>query len=238
MLLQPTSPSRGVVCILTLQAPPRSRGFFYSNYMKKILAIGAHSDDIEFYAGGTLAKAVANGDEVYFLIATDGCFGAHDSISKSVLVKKRKLEQIKAAEHLGVNSLSWLEFADCGLEECVSELKRQLTRQILRLMPDVVYSFDPYYQHIAHEDFHPDHRVLAHAVLDVLLIDATLPARGGVNGFRPEIVLFNAYEPNVTIDVSDYSYKKIAALEAFGSQKDVIEKQKLLFNQERFLRYI
>ncbi|RYE83506.1 MAG: PIG-L family deacetylase, partial [Hyphomicrobiales bacterium] len=41
----------------------------------KLLAIGAHPDDIEIYMFGTLAAARARGDEVLLAIATDGAAG-------------------------------------------------------------------------------------------------------------------------------------------------------------------
>mgnify|MGYP003118183966 CR=1 FL=1 len=40
--------------------------------MKNILAIGAHSDDIEFGCGGTLHKHVKEGHNVYMLIMSNG----------------------------------------------------------------------------------------------------------------------------------------------------------------------
>ena len=40
--------------------------------MKNILAIGAHSDDVEFGCGGTLTKHVQNGDRVHILIMSNG----------------------------------------------------------------------------------------------------------------------------------------------------------------------
>ncbi|MFZ6017177.1 MAG: PIG-L deacetylase family protein [Nitrospirota bacterium] len=38
----------------------------------KILAIGAHPDDIEFGCGGTLIKYIAKGTRIYLLVVSDG----------------------------------------------------------------------------------------------------------------------------------------------------------------------
>jgi hypothetical protein len=43
----------------------------------KLLAIGAHPDDIEILMGGTIAAFQAQGDEVVVAIATDGARGRH-----------------------------------------------------------------------------------------------------------------------------------------------------------------
>jgi len=39
---------------------------------KVVLAVGAHPDDIDFGAGGTIARWAAEGAYVYYLIYTDG----------------------------------------------------------------------------------------------------------------------------------------------------------------------
>ena len=45
------------------------------NRKLRILAIGAHPDDIEIGCGGTLAKYAHLGHDVYLFIATDGAAG-------------------------------------------------------------------------------------------------------------------------------------------------------------------
>ena len=49
---------------------------------KKILAFGAHPDDIEFGAGGTLAQ-FSGQNSVEIIIATDGGLGTHDQKLKN-----------------------------------------------------------------------------------------------------------------------------------------------------------
>ena len=41
----------------------------------KILAIGAHPDDIEIFMYGFLSVCLKRGDEIYTMIATDGSAG-------------------------------------------------------------------------------------------------------------------------------------------------------------------
>ena len=62
------------------------------------LAIGAHPDDIEFGAGGTLAKWAAAGCVVHHLVCTDGSKGTWDVDADTVaLVARRQDEQREAA---------------------------------------------------------------------------------------------------------------------------------------------
>ena len=69
---------------------------------ERALAIGAHPDDIEFGAGGTLAKWAAEGTEITMLVVTDGSKGTWDEdLAPAMLVAIRKDEQLAAARTLG-----------------------------------------------------------------------------------------------------------------------------------------
>ena len=69
---------------------------------RSALAIGAHPDDVEFGAGGTLAKWAAAGCVVHHLVLTDGSKGTWDASADTVaLVARRRDEQRAAAKALG-----------------------------------------------------------------------------------------------------------------------------------------
>ena len=58
------------------------------------LAIGAHPDDVEFGAGGTLARWAAEGCRVMHLVCTDGSKGTWDATADTdALVARRENEQ-------------------------------------------------------------------------------------------------------------------------------------------------
>lgn len=69
-----------------------------------VLAIGAHPDDIELYAGGTLAKYAKCGDKVFMATATNGNIGsATHSMEEIAVIRKeeaRKSASIIGAEYL------------------------------------------------------------------------------------------------------------------------------------------
>ena len=119
------------------------------------LAIGAHPDDIEFGAGGTLAKWAAAGCRVVMLIVTDGSKGAWDTEQdQDELVATRGDELRAAAEVLGARETVQLGYVDGELEYSM-ELRGQICEQIRVHTPEVVLSHDPWQRY----QLHPDHRV-------------------------------------------------------------------------------
>ena len=61
----------------------------------KILAIGAHPDDIEIFMFGFLAICKNRGDKIYAIVATDGALGGKkttDLIAKRAKETKRRLK--------------------------------------------------------------------------------------------------------------------------------------------------
>ena len=82
---------------------------------KKILAIGAHFDDIELGCGGSLAKHTKEGDDVYAYVATLSGFSNpfSKSIRKNEIAKK---EGINAMKILGIKKLYTGKFETLKVE--------------------------------------------------------------------------------------------------------------------------
>ena len=78
-----------------------------TNHLNRvILAVGAHPDDMEFGASGTIAKWVEEGATAYYLICTDGSRGSSDpQMTHERLVKIRKQEQEEACKVLGIKKV-------------------------------------------------------------------------------------------------------------------------------------
>ena len=70
----------------------------------RILAIGAHFDDVELGCGGTIARHTRNGDEVTIYVATDSGYSdyANRVIRKPEVARR---EGQNAADILGVKEL-------------------------------------------------------------------------------------------------------------------------------------
>lgn len=119
----------------------------------KILALGAHPDDIEIFMFGTLAAYAAQGAELTFAIATDGAKGGKGD--PKALARLRREEAAKAAGLLGVEP-RFLDFPD-GALIADAALISVLKALIGEVKPDLAITHAPY-------DYHGDHRALSDGV--------------------------------------------------------------------------
>ncbi|MFN0152590.1 MAG: bacillithiol biosynthesis deacetylase BshB1 [bacterium] len=179
-----------------------------SSYGIDLLAFGAHPDDVELTAGGTLAKAVRQGYAVGIVDATRGELGTRGSVAV------RAREAARAARSLGVRVRENLGLPDGHLSAAPDGLKRVV--EVLRtLRPRVVIA--PYW-----ESRHPDHRALSNLVRDACFFAGVKrwPARG--LAARPAKLIFAiAYTgaaPSFYVDVSRDFSRKLNAIRAYRSQ--------------------
>jgi LmbE family N-acetylglucosaminyl deacetylase len=158
---------------------------------ERALAIGAHSDDIEFGCGATLAKWAASGCEVHMLVCTDGSKGTWNVDDDLVaLVAARREEQRAAADALGAKDVHFLDVVDGELLDDRATQAR-IVETIRTTRPDVVLGHDPWRRY----RLHPDHRAAG-----TLTIDAVVAARDphffpeqSVPHHRPQrVLLFEA----------------------------------------------
>jgi LmbE family N-acetylglucosaminyl deacetylase len=115
----------------------------------RVLAVGAHPDDIELGCGATLLAHQTRGDEVTLLVMTTGERGPQDA-------RSRIGEQEDAAALLGA-SLIWGGFEDGNVPEGRDAIT-VVQRAIAQSSPDLIYTHTP-------RDTHQDHRATAAAVL-------------------------------------------------------------------------
>jgi LmbE family N-acetylglucosaminyl deacetylase len=160
----------------------------------RILAIGAHPDDIEFGCGGTLIKYARQGHEVSVLVMTDGGGGGDGAL--------RRQEQAGAARILRATRLFWGEYPDTAIPLDRALIQR-VEKVIQELRPD--FTFVHY-----HDDTHQDHRHLATST-----ITASRYARNVLFYEGPTTQNFS---PSVFVDVDSVLEEKIAALQAHASQ--------------------
>ena len=75
------------------------------------LVVFAHCDDAEWFFGGTVARLVAQGAEVNYVVCTDGSSGGVDlTVSDEELAATRAAEQRAAADVLGVGEVVFLGY--------------------------------------------------------------------------------------------------------------------------------
>src|SRR5689334_4028273 len=108
------------------------------------LVVGAHPDDTEFGAGGTIATFRAHGQDVYYVVCTDGSKGSKDrTLDPAELVRRREAEQQAAADVLGVRGVTFLRQEDGALQP-TQECRCALARVIRTVRPRVLITHDPW----------------------------------------------------------------------------------------------
>ena len=165
----------------------------------KILALGAHPDDIEIFMYGLISIYKKQGNQVYTIIATDGAKGG-SSLGEELSVKRAK-EAVDGLKKLSIPIFINLPDGELGEEP---EHKKIIKENILKIMPDLIITHSKY-------DYHADHRSLsllttsiASHYIPILYCDTLM----GVN-----------FNPNYYVDITDYYELKKDAILRHKSQK-------------------
>src|SRR5437588_2999891 len=147
---------------------------------ERVLVIGAHPDDPDFSAAGTLARLVEGGAKVTIVICTDGSEGGEDpAVPDAELTQLRYAEQCAAAAQLGIQDVVFLGHPDGRLENTL-EFRKELTALIRRHRPELVLTHFPSISIDAPiGSYHPDHLAVGAATLA-----AVYPASRNPRAFR------------------------------------------------------
>jgi N-acetylglucosamine malate deacetylase 1 len=144
----------------------------------RVLAIGAHPDDLEAHCGGTLARYVAEGHEVVMCHASAGDHGA-DGERAAQFAATRTAEAREAAAIAGAKHAT-LGLSDGGIRGEDADQRRAVEELAREVAPDLVIT------HSA-ADYHPDHRELHRLVIDAVHLAAN-PQRSAKGPPVPEHV--------------------------------------------------
>ncbi|MDF2739796.1 MAG: GlcNAc-PI de-N-acetylase family [Actinomycetia bacterium] len=188
---------------------------------RRVLALGAHPDDVELQAGGSLAAWARQGAHVELACFTAGEKGSPDPAADQVeLGRVRRAEATEAARALGASvPVHFLGAVDGELEVTMA-LRLAVARLVRTARPDVVLGHDPWRRWL----LHPDHRAAG-----LLTVDGVVAARDplyapslaaeGLPAHRPHtVLLFGTDTPDELVDVTDTMDAKLAALRAHASQ--------------------
>lgn len=182
---------------------------------KKILAVQPHPDDLELFAGGTLAKMAEKGIEITYITVTNGGYGTYDkSVSPDILTNIRKIEAKSASNLLGITEHIFLNYNDSD-EINHKILRNQLIPLIRSNKPDGIFLPDPWLPYEAHQG----HVItgLAGAEASIFSSLPHLEPTTPVHDLK-FIVFYATHRPNTYIDISSYWERKLGALKCHKSQ--------------------
>lgn len=171
----------------------------------KILAIGAHADDVEIGMGGTVARYIDEGNEVKIVCAIlpqENINGNKETEKKNT----RKQAAIKAANILGA-SIDILN---------IDPYEFEANRYYTKLFDDIVRNYNPDRVYVNwHHDSHQDHKTISQIIFStarknnfsLYMYESMIP--GGIvpEGFRPQMF----------VNISDNIDKKLNSLKTYSS---------------------
>ena len=169
----------------------------------KILAMGAHFDDIELGCGGSLLKWSEAGNEIYFYIATKS--GYADASGRVIRANESARQEGRLVASQIDAKLYEGNFLTFEIE-ANEDLHKSLLKVLEEVKPDLV---------LCHwfGDTHHDHRVLSQAFMHV--------------SRRVKKILFyrsnwyqstSSFHPNYFVDISNYLFKKIDLVKTHDSE--------------------
>ena len=195
------------------------------NEIKRVLAVTAHPDDVDFGASGTIASWVKAGIHVSYCICTNGDQGGEESgIPVEEMPAVRQKEQRAAGAAIGVTDITFLNYRDGSLEPTLG-LRKDIVRAIRIAQPDrmVIQSPERNWERIGAS--HPDHLAAGEAAIQAVYPDARNPfafpemLEAGIKPWRVKEVWVTSHAtPDHFVDITDFFHLKMAALHAHASQ--------------------
>jgi bacillithiol biosynthesis deacetylase BshB1 len=173
-----------------------------------ILAFGAHPDDVELGAAGTLVRAAREGRTTGIITLTRG------EMSTRGTVAARVVEFDAASAVLGLSHHEMLSLPD-GRLTADDDSRTAVIREIREHKPRIVL--------LPHgEDRHPDHPATSRIVQEAAFLAGLRKIDTGQEPHKPAALIYYMaaweFEPSFIVDVSGVIEEKRRALEAYGTQ--------------------
>jgi LmbE family N-acetylglucosaminyl deacetylase len=182
----------------------------------KVLAVGAHPDDLEILCGGTLARLVKEGHEVVMCHATLGDRGSYVHTSEEIAAIRSR-ESKRAAEICGAEEAT-LGLHDGEVNAADPEQRRLVVDLVRDARPDLIITHSPH-------DYMSDHNEISKLLFDcsfhatLPLFDTGKPHHDKVTPiYYMETIMGVAFQPTEYVDVTDVIDTKSAMLEAHETQ--------------------
>jgi LmbE family N-acetylglucosaminyl deacetylase len=214
---------------------------------RTVLAVFAHPDDESLACGGTLARLADAGVRVVLLCASHGERGSLADpalILDGTLGRVRANELQDAAKVLGISHVILLDHPDGEIRWTnVDELHEQIVQAIRTFAPDVVITFDEdgLYWHLDHIGIHertstavkslgaaapPLYYVTVprgamREVTNTAVASGRVPPGSTLWGIPPEAFGIATEPHTLTVDVTEWVPRKIAALHCHRTQMGI-----------------
>ena len=181
----------------------------------RVLAIGAHPDDIEIHCAGTLVKCVKRGDEVIACHASNGDMG-------HVVIMPEELGQIRCREAQNSGAIAGIKVVWGGLHDLdvydSKEAKDLLVKVIRDARPDFIITH-------GQNDYMCDHTAVAKLVLDAGFSASCphyMPELGEATKVCPVYLMCNSsgidFTPTHYVDITEEFETKRKMLACHESQ--------------------
>ena len=172
----------------------------------KIMAIGAHLDDIEIACGGTLAKAIKAGHEVRVLIMSKSGYTNKDGIVQRS-DEQAVEEGVKALHTLGITEIEILDFPTKDIP-FRSDVVNAIDVRIAAFNPDIIFTHHPFDTHQAYEGVAKASIAAARRMNTVFFYEPITPSGRSYVPFKPSLY----------VDIESTLCMKIASLKCHKSE--------------------
>ncbi len=118
-----------------------------------VLVVVAHPDDEVLGCGGTLAKHIAAGDDVYILFMTNGISAREDVCYTEQIIRNKGMKN--AMSTLGVEQFNCLDFPDNKMDTVpLLSIVKEIEAVISEYQPNIIYTHFLYDLNIDHQLTH------------------------------------------------------------------------------------
>ena len=151
----------------------------------KILAVGAHLDDIELACGGTLAKAINAGHQVKVIVMSKSGYTNFDG----KVMRKNDIavsEGLDALSVLGITDIEILDFPTKDIEYNSSVIE-SIDVRIAEYNPDVIFTHHPFDTHQAHVGVSKSTISAARRKNTVFFYEPITPSGRSYVAFKPQV---------------------------------------------------
>lgn len=189
----------------------------------RILAIGAHPDDLEILCAGTLARCAQRGDTVFMAVSTDGA-GGSTTLPEYEISRIREAEARASAAVIGAQPV-WLGYPERRLYDN-DDTRQRYIELVREARPDVIITHDPV------NDYHPDHLATGQILwsIRVMVVQQNIQSQHPPLEAIPDLYFMDTiaginFAPQTYVDISAAMAAKRQMLFAHQSQLELMRER-------------